>query len=793
MTKRQLLAGSAAILCIAFAGAASAQDADNNVDEVVVQARDKAGLLEKTPNDTVFGLDKALIDTPRSATFISDTTMERYGIETIDDLTAVSPGSYTASFYGVPGALNVRGTLAENYFRGFKRIENRGTYSTPIGDAAQIEIVRGPPTPIYGAGKVGGLLNFIPKSARSGAGYMTSGAAEVTATVGSYGSGGVTIQGDSPLNWGPIDGGAHGYVEYQDAGEYYHGITPERFLGEASLDFDFGGGWTGTVGGMYFHSDGDVQTPGWNRLTQDLIDHGTYITGRDTDLTDADGNGRITPGEIGFYPYGSALYLFFGSDARHQLDTGIGTTKLDHRTVYTSQADFSETTTNTFYTDVVKTFDNGQALKFQLFYDDLDNNRFVSYGYPASFQSSVWEARGTYNFDLDFSFVTAKSFVGASYRDFEGRRRESFNSGVIALDRRDIAFGATASDILDSPFNPPMFGSLQWENDNRSTWEQAGVFFTSDIYFGERLNLMIGGRYDDYDVVGHDTGFLTYTTSGRQEGGKSKGTYSASLSYKTPWGLLPYITYAEASSLEMSQAGDIAPALIANDAWLSDSKLTEGGVKFQLLQGTLVGSLAAYSQERTQLVQGIATTTVQGTESEGVELEVRWLASENFSFTLAGNKQETNVKESPGFSYLPAFSMGQTGVNAYGGSYVTFSLGSLFPSLADGYKYTLIPDTVVSLFGTYTSNKYDWGQAGATLGFTNVSETSGYVPNAVVLPSYTVVNASGFYAYGPYSVTANIDNLLDEEYFTPLGDSYSNMAALPGRGREWRVTVKRTF
>jgi iron complex outermembrane receptor protein len=66
----------------------------------------------------------------------------------------------------VPGALNIRGTLAENYFRGFKRVENRGTYSTPIGGAAQIEIVRGPPTPIYGAGKVGGMLNFIPKSAR---------------------------------------------------------------------------------------------------------------------------------------------------------------------------------------------------------------------------------------------------------------------------------------------------------------------------------------------------------------------------------------------------------------------------------------------------------------------------------------------------------------------------------------------------------------------------------------------------------------------------------------------------
>jgi iron complex outermembrane receptor protein len=98
---------------------------------------------------------------------------------------------------------------------------------------------------------------------------------------------------------------------------------------------------------MVYHSTGDIQTPGWNRLTQDLIDHGTYVTGRDTTLVDADGNGRITPGEVGFYPFGSALYIpYFGfpaTDANHTLDTGVGTTKLDPRTVYVSAADFSKT------------------------------------------------------------------------------------------------------------------------------------------------------------------------------------------------------------------------------------------------------------------------------------------------------------------------------------------------------------------------------------------------------------------------------------------------------------------
>jgi len=145
---RLLMAGCSALVLLAHAQIARADETTppDTVDEIVVKARDKAGLLEKQPNNTVFGIDKPLLETPRSASFVSDVTLQRYGIETIDGLTAVSPGTYTASFYGVPGALNIRGTLAENYFRGFKRVENRGTYSTPIGAADQIQIVRGPPT-----------------------------------------------------------------------------------------------------------------------------------------------------------------------------------------------------------------------------------------------------------------------------------------------------------------------------------------------------------------------------------------------------------------------------------------------------------------------------------------------------------------------------------------------------------------------------------------------------------------------------------------------------------------------
>ena len=138
---------AAALLLLSGVAGARAQSV-----ETVIVTGDAAHLIELQPDDTALGISKPLVETPRALTAVSDTTLERYGITGVDTLSAITPSAYTASYYGVEGAVNLRGTLAESYFRGFKRVENRGTYETPLGDAAEIEILRGPPSPFYGAG-----------------------------------------------------------------------------------------------------------------------------------------------------------------------------------------------------------------------------------------------------------------------------------------------------------------------------------------------------------------------------------------------------------------------------------------------------------------------------------------------------------------------------------------------------------------------------------------------------------------------------------------------------------------
>jgi iron complex outermembrane receptor protein len=768
-----------------------------SLPEVVVTA-DHARLLETRATANVFGLDKPILETPRSATIISDTALERYGITTIDKLVEISPSSYTASFYGVPGSLNIRGTLAESYFDGFKRVENRGTYATPIGDASEVQIVRGPPNPVYGAGKVGGLLNFVPKTAKDTGAYIESPTGEIDITGGSYDKKEVALQGGTPVTLGGLRGGLYGYLDADDSHSFYHGIYPKRQTVEISADFNLPSGWTTEFEGMVYHSDGDVQTPGWNRLTQALIDNGTYATGRNTTLVDVNGDGRIEANEPGAFPYGGLYsqlicYSQGCTNPVHQLTTNVGTARLSPRTVLAGDGDFSRTTTYTSYFALAKSLAGGGGVKLELFYDNLNNERFVSYGFPASYQTYVIEARATYHFALDLfgSAIKTRSIIGASDRYTDAHLRESFNSGIIALDRRDLVEGPSPTDTIASPFEiADGRQGWPWELDIHSNIRDAGVFVTSDITVFDRLNVILGARDDAYNVSSNDLGVLAYEQP-HAHAAKAKGTYTVSVSYKTPWGVIPYYSYDQAAALELDQASDLQPGTIGGGGWLSDSYLSEAGVKFQAPNQNLFGSVSLYRQTRTQLVQGPGAASIQGTLSKGMEIEIRWLLSQTISLTYAGDLQHTEVKgPDSSFVYVTPETQGVAGVNGYGGSYaVTIST---LPGRSGDYAYAIIPKAVSSLYATYTSPARGWGQFGATAGATYASKTSTLVQNPIVYPAYWLASLSGYYARGRYTLSLNVDNLFDKLYFTPSADpTYANVAALPGIGRTWRLTLKR--
>ena len=758
------------------------------VAEVVVTA-DPAGLLERRPSAAVSGLPTPLLETPRAATFVSAATLDRYGVRTVEDLVEVAPGSFTASYYGVPGALNLRGTLAETYFDGFKRIENRGTYPTPLGAAERVEIVRGPPNPVFGPGKVGGFLNIVPRTARDPErGWPARATGALEAGGGAYGYGLLTGELGAPVRLAGRGGGVFLYAELETGPEVYRGIAPSHAVVQAALDLDLAPGWRLGLSAQVERAEGAVQTPGWNRLTQALIDRGEYLTGRDATLRDTNGDGRLQPSETGG---GGLIAGYFGSppgrDPRFTLDAGVGTAKLDRRTVFVSPRDFNDTDTRTLKLDLVRELGNGDRVTLTAFYDDLYNRRFVSYGFPAAYDSRVLEGRLSWLGRREWGPVRLDLLAGADARRFEGRQRESFNGGNIALDRRDLAAGPSPTDVLDDPFS--VDGGLAWETDVTSRHTIAGLFGQGEARWAGWA-LTAGVRGDRFDLAARDDGALVFGPApGRTYADSLTGwSGNVSLAYAAPWGLRPYATLARAQSLELGQAGGVPPSLIQAGAAVSTSHLAEAGVKGGWLAGRLTGAVSLYRQTRTSLGQNNAVVGVLG---RGAELELRWAFDRHWSATVAGNLQRSTVRGPDGsFLVIPPAAAGVAPQDGYGGGYAVFATSQL---RAGDYTNTRIPRYVASLYATWTGDRRDRGRLGATAGFSAVGETGGILPGAVRLPAYAVANASGFWERGTWRLTLNIDNLADVLAFTPVADVYAEVAALPIAGRTWRARLRRAF
>ena len=220
-------------------------------------------------SNSAFGFDKSLVETPRSVTEVSSDLIEAYGLRSVDDLVRMTPGAFTSSFFGIQGAMDIRGESADNYFRGFRRIANPGAFKTNIRGAKQLEVMRGPVSPLYGTGSVGGQLNYSPKSAKSDATkYIESVTGKIDLTLGSYSQKVLAGEVGTPFTLGGKSGGIYVFTEVEDSGSFYHGYEPQDEMLQVAVDIDITED-TVMEFGFQAQTSNRIQVPGWNRVTQD--------------------------------------------------------------------------------------------------------------------------------------------------------------------------------------------------------------------------------------------------------------------------------------------------------------------------------------------------------------------------------------------------------------------------------------------------------------------------------------------------------------------------------------------
>lgn len=756
--------------------------------------RDTMGLMPTEPVDSVFGFGKTLLETPRGATSVSADMMENFNITEINDLIMVAPGSFTQSFFGVAGSLDVRGTAGEVYFRGVRRLNNPGNYPTPIGASERVDIVRGPASPIYGPSKIGGFLNFVPKSARAATGqYLDAPTGGLSITRGSWDKSILRAEVGGPAKMGNQELGYYVYAETENSGSFYDNVGTNQNIFQAAFNMDLTPSTRIEFGGMYHEFDGN-QVAGWNRVTQDLIDNNTYITGTPMPV-DTNNDGYNSPDEYDAWKAGHPSNFFVppaaATDADMHPDWALnnpGEATLRHNQVLTAAEDRHQTDISTLFFDLIHDVNPNFTITNKLFFEHMDNINENAYGFSTLIDSYVIEDQLIFAFDARHA-----DWLSASYQVSPSIRYTNFERGseydYEYFDRRDLTGPSTALDrmllatMTDSDYSEYVTGD----------YTNLGMAFMADYDIGERVNLMLGARYDyvDFDSTVDVDRVRTVPDVVDASESDDGVSWTASLSYNFPFGVTPYVTVSEQTTIISDQGSEVSPSLIADGNALADSELEEVGVKGSVLDDRLYFAAAWFNQTRTNF-NAQDLTSNNTTESEGYELEARFLVTDNFTLTAAYTHVEvlnlTALENGSQFSFVGAEDLVNVSDPAL--HYGTLIQGIHFVSSEDEARKAGIPENVYSLTGAY-----DFGNGWrATGSVSHVDSVFSGFSQAVELPSYTLVNAGITYEVNDWSFRVQGKNLTDERYYrSNFPDLFGSSVVLPELPRHFSATVSFKF
>ena len=749
---------------------------------------DPYSVIPDQPTSSVFGLPEKVEEIPRSVSNADSELLNLYSARTVNDLVTVVPGSYTGGYFGIPGSVFLRGDIADNYFRGFRRVENRGNYQTPLDASDHIEIVAGPPSPIYGPGRMGGFMNFYPKTVLSeGAKWMDKGHGAVVGRFGEYNDKVGSAEYGLPFKIGSHRSGAYAMYEQKGSDSFYKGVFDRYKLGQIAFDMELSPKWRLSYGFQGYNDQG-IQALGWNRVTQDLIDHQTYLAG--SPAVNLSSNGvnigpnDISPGQLNTFAFQQdmgAVFPYYGNYADYALDPStVHTVKLPlNQIMVDDTSDFLSATTDTAYFDVVGEIKPGITVKNQSFYDRLNSQKFSSYGFGADYRPWTVENKSTVSFSWHpESVVSMNAFAGYDFTRVEvsaGEERDDYQ----VVDRRDLSAGATPNDRMQGPWdsNP----SIPFQYFNKGVYSDDGLFWLSNFDFWNRLLFTIGARLDRYspDFWGRDSGYGALT---HEKAKNTGGLFNGSVSYRTPLHLTPYFTAATSRFLDLGQGNEIDASEIPGGTYVQPSTLYEGGVKTSVAQ-TFFASLAFYRQKRS--AWDSQTQALDYFKSKGAELEARAFLLKRLTLTGALTWQEPQQLNAPFLLAIPGSLLGLTPEQSYGGKFE--GLAYIFPHQG-AYPVAGQPHWVASPFGTLNVNR----NIGFLIGTTWVASVkAGYVSN-VVLPSYSLSRGSVFYRRKNYEVNFGINNMFDAKYFQSQY-LFEDSLVKPGELRTVGGTVKYTF
>jgi len=695
MSVRCVLLAATALALPAGAPAEGAAEPNDNRSAAEIVVTGVRQPFNATKSDT------PILETARSISVETAADFRDKGFETLDDALA-----YTAGVTAEPFGFDMRGDFPT--VRGLSVPEFRdnlqflfGFYNNPrpeLYTLEQVEVLKGPASVLYGAGSPGGIINVISKRPFAGS------AGEVRARVGSFDRYEFMTDLNGFIPGTRETGFARLVTIYRNTGTQIDEVDEEKIVISPSVTAQPAEGTTITLLGNYTRQDTDSG-------------HQFYpVTG--TLLPSADGR-RIDPveyfGEPGFNRYDSesiAITLLL----EQEIMTGLKFEAVSR--FVDSTADYLQSWPAFLGVGVPRIDADGNAARS--FY--LADNRSEQFAVDARFRASF--TTGPLKHEL---------LAGVQYQDVMTDSDTAFlNRGTINVFDPVYGNGPSEAEMRALKFNAPS---------NFIT--QTGYYISDQVTVGD-LIVNAGVRFDD-----------VRNRAGQARGQKDSATsFSAGALYRLPFGLAPYVSYAESFQpvvgLDRVTNAPLKP---------QRGRQYEAGIKWQVPDVPALITVAAFDIEQSNLPnpQAIAgaETQQEGTAKiRGIEVEA---------------------------------------VASVGGFRIDANYALLDTEDPNGFRLSSIPRHQASLFGIYrfSSGPLDGFRIGAGVRHVGESESSGFragtgTPLTYVTDDYTVADLTAGYRFGRWDLSVNARNITGEDYFTTClarGDCY------PGEQRSVIATL----
>jgi outer membrane receptor protein involved in Fe transport len=784
------------------------------LEEITVNGVRKGDLIMPTTvtSASAYGLDLGVMDTPRNNTVLSTAQLDALNISNPQGFSFLTASSYSDASFGVPNVPRIRGQYADVFFNGMRDSFTSNGYGAPISfnSVDQMDIVKG------------------PASVQSGPGAGVGGAIDITTKLPnpSKFTGSALLQLDTQqkrrLNLdvgGPAGPNLSYRVSYTGdlSGSYYngmyfhqeslYGVVVASITPKYTVQFN-----SEYVDARYRENDGI------NRVNQQLIDNGSYLTGAPAPSAILS---YLTPVVLG-----NPVQLSREVIIDQAPGTSARATRYNAQLIQTYElADNMTVVNNTFYNFINRynIIPDYYADTAQASYT-IENKTDVKVKFATPFSGLLMDQQVDAGVSIRYAHVdTIQNFAAETVSIFDLTGSPT-SWDVTYLQAGAGAFPYTAA-YGSQQYGVPARGAfgLYLNSTINSNLTDLAAFVEHRIELTPTTSVLYGLRGDAVHLVESDplggTGpccdpLALPANASTPWYGLANGNVSP-VFRPMPW-ISTYLTYNFAQYVNPTgNDGAVGTFGVSPTSVLrQNTHLLEAGSKFDLLEKSLFISAAVYEQTRS-------VSTGPGTDSstahiKGLELEANYQPGPRIFATASYSFMRTVLDTPAGFYDFPA----QPGLNYDGGGTVAaFAPGQTFndPGIPRHLFNFLINYKDPSGFGAQTNlqviGKIDTTQSGQldlkqtqtnlvndAAFFGGLTSLNGVVPQSVLnnggyyqsptIPWQYTINASAFYKYKNYEFKFSVFNVTDRRNVTNDIPFYGNDFLTVNPPRSYAISIK---